>query len=269
MISLKEINGVKFLQSDLIRSRHAFSTRIGGVSDLPHTSSLNLAFGRGDADETVLENIRLFSEAVGIDGKSIISVPQIHSADVRVVSRDEKGYGVHKTSPFSCDGYVTREKGVALGVKTADCVPILMEARNEKDEVIAVCAIHAGWRGTVAKIAKVGVERLLSFSASAEKIFVAIGPCIHRCCYEVGEDFCREVKEKLGRNYDNYFMIASKDGKLYADLTEINLKILISCGILKENIDVSDLCACCNTDLFYSHRASGGIRGTMMSVIQM
>ena len=187
MISLKEINGVKFLQSGLLRSKHAFSTRVGGVSELPHTSSLNLAFGRGDADETVLENIRLFSEAVGIDGKSIISVPQIHSAEVKVVSRAEKGYGVYRSSPFSCDGYVTQDKDIALGVKTADCVPILMEARNDEDDVIAVSAIHAGWRGTAARIAGVGVEKLAALGAKPDKMFVAIGPCIHRCCYEVGE----------------------------------------------------------------------------------
>ena len=269
MISLKEINGVKFLQSGLLRSKHAFSTRVGGVSELPHTSSLNLAFGRGDADETVLKNIRLFSEAVGIDGKSIISVPQIHSAEVKVVSRAEKGYGVYRSSPFSCDGYVTQDKDIALGVKTADCVPILMEARNDEDDVIAVSAIHAGWRGTAARIAGVGVEKLAALGAKPEKIFVAIGPCIHRCCYEVGENFCNEIKEKLGENYDNRSMISSKNGKLYADLVKMNLNVLLSCGIPEENIDVSDYCTCCNPDLFYSHRASGGIRGTMMSVIQM
>ena len=269
MIELKKRDGIVFLQSDLLMSKHAFSTRIGGVSTLAHTSSLNLAFGRGDDDETVLENIRLFLGAVGIDGESIISVPQIHSADVKDVGGLEKGYGVHKTSPFSCDGYVTREQGISLGVKTADCVPILMEARDEQDGVIAVSAIHAGWRGTVSKIAKVGVEKLISLGAKRDKIFVAIGPCIHRCCYEVGEDLCREVKEKLGQNYYNESIITSNNGKLYADLTGMNLRLLLSCGISEENIDASGYCTCCNPDLFYSHRASNGVRGTMMSVIQM
>ena len=269
MIELKKRDGIVFLQSDLLRSKHAFSTRVGGVSTLSHTSSLNLAFGRGDDDETVLENVRLFLGAVGIDGESIISVPQIHSAEVRAVSRAEKGYGVYRSSPFSCDGYVTQDKEITLGVKTADCVPILMEARNEQDDVIAVSAIHAGWRGTVSKIAKVGVEKLISLGAKPEKTFVAIGPCIHRCCYEVGEDFCKEIKEKLGQNYDNADIITAADGKLYADLIKMNLQILLSCGIPEDNIDVSDHCTCCNPDLFYSHRASDGVRGTMMSVIQM
>lgn len=268
MIYLTENNGVKFFKSDKIRSIHAFSTRLGGVSLCEHTAALNLAFGRGDDDETVLRNVSLFADAVGFDGKTLISVPQIHSADVKTVTLSDAGAGVLRTPDFSCDGYATVESGLAIGVKTADCVPVLLEARDERGEVIAVSALHAGWRGTVLGIAREGVKRLISFGASPARIFAAIGPCIHRCCYEVGEDFYNIVREKLGQNYDDKYIIKSESGKLFADISEINKDMLLSCGVPEENIDVSPLCTCCSPDLFYSHRASRGKRGAMMSVIQ-
>ena len=268
MIKIVENNGVALLQSNLLLSSHGFSTRVGGVSRTEHTASLNLAYGRGDDDATVMENLKIFCSQISVEPEDVISVPQIHSADVKVVGEKEKGIGVSKSAPFSCDGYVTGEKGVPIGIKTADCVPILLEARDEENNVIAVSAIHAGWRGTVDGIARVAIEKLVSLGADPEKIYVAIGPCIHSCCYEVGEDFVKAVKEKLGQNYDENYIISRSSNKKYADITKINLDILLQCGVPRGNIDVCELCTCCHTELFYSHRASRGKRGTMMSVIQ-
>ena len=268
MIYLDEKNEIKFFRSDKIRSTHAFSTRFGGVSALEYTRSLNLAFGRGDPDETVMENVRRFADAVGIDAQALISVPQIHSADVREVTSANAGEGVSRHASFSCDGYVTSQSGLAIGVKTADCAPLLLEARDKDERVVAVSALHAGWRGTVSGIAREGVKKLISCGAAPENIFVAIGPCIHRCCYEVGEDFVNNIQEKLGQNYDKKYIIKNSDGRLFADIVTINKDILMSCGVPEENIDVSPLCTCCSPELFYSHRASRGKRGAMMSVIQ-
>ena len=170
---IKTENGVEYLRSNNIISKHAFSTRIGGVSRLPHTVSLNLAYGRGDDNETVLENLSLFAEAVGFDAGRLVSVGQIHSADVRVVDESHAGQGYMIEEDFQCDGYVTNKSGLTVGVKTADCVPILMEGYDNGGKVCCVGAAHAGWRGTVSGIATVCLGKMRNLGAV--RVRVAIG----------------------------------------------------------------------------------------------
>ena len=267
MFELINKNGVFLLKSTVLKSNHAFSTRIGGKSELDYTKGMNLAFGRGDEDETVFENLKIFASAVGFDNEKLISVPQIHSNIVKVVNFEDAGAGYHQKHGFSCDGYVTIEKDLPIGIKTADCIPILLEARNDNGEVIAVSAVHAGWRGTADKISKEAIEKLCLLGAKIENIYVAIGPCIDECCYEVGIDFSRQIETKLGQNYKNKFVIQKESGKLFANLKGMNLEILLSCGVSKENIDIAPYCTCCNPELFYSHRRQNGIRGAHLSVI--
>ena len=133
-----------YLVSDLLMSVHAFSTRLGGVSRLEHTSALNLAFGRGDEREVVLENLSLFGGAVGFDPMGVVSVPQVHGNTVHEVDACHRGMGYHVEAAFEGDGYVTADPSVTLGVKTADCTPILLEA-SVGGHVVAVAALHAGW----------------------------------------------------------------------------------------------------------------------------
>ena len=258
-----------FVKSKILRSPHAFATRNGGVSTLEHTKSLNLACGRGDERETVLENLKIFADEVGFEPEQTISLPQIHSDIIYKVGAEDCGEGYFKTENIrEGDGYITGERGVVLGIKTADCVPILFEA--EKDgEIVAIGATHAGWRGTVAKIAPKCVRLLCeNYSVSPENIRVAIGPCIHKCCYEVGGDFVGEVSKALGGKTAEKFVTREGD-RLVCDLVELNCYLLIDCGILKEHIDVIDECTCCNPEKFFSHRYSKGNRGTMLKVICM
>lgn len=262
-VTHRAINSVEYVTSDIIRSRHAFATRMGGVSTQPHTSSLNLAFNRGDDDATVIENIKRFGEAVRFDPESVISLPQIHSNEVIEVDLSMTGEGYFKPPHTSCDGYVTSEKGIVLGVKTADCVPILLEAEDCKGNIIAVSALHAGWRGTALEIAAEGVRKLVAMGAEPERIRAAIGPSIDYCCFEVGEDFTALVAEISGKEWKPI----SRDGKLYEDLKARNRNILLENGLLNQNIDLCDECTCCMADKYYSHRRMKGQRGTMLSVI--
>ncbi len=257
-------NGVKFLKSDKISVPHGFATRVGGVSREAHTASLNLAFRRGDEPQTVLENLRLFSAAVGVAPESVISRHQIHSATV--VYADEKmcGEGYFTDTDAGCDGYVTDREGVTLGVKSADCVPILFA--DAKAHVIG--AVHAGWRGTASKIAVECVHRMCELGAKPENIRVAIGAAIHFCCYEVGEDFLESVTALVGKDTAREF-IRECDGKLHADIVGMNRKFLLESGIPDANIDVCEKCTCCEPKLFFSHRYSHGLRGTMLSVISL
>ena len=257
-------NGVKYYRSSFLRSKHGFSTRIGGVSSLPHTSSLNLAFGRGDADEIVLSNLALFAEAVGVDEKSIVSHPQIHSAKVITVGENNRGEGYFVSTDIGCDGYVTAYPGVSLGVKTADCVPILFE----DTEAGVIGAAHAGWRGAVSNIVAECISAMKSLGAEPRRIRAAVGAAIHPCCYCVGKDFLAAATDIAGRDVANTF-ITPRDGRLYADNVGINRHFMLEAGLLPDNIDICPLCTCCNPELFYSHRYSKGLRGTMLSIIAL
>ncbi len=267
MIKQRSCNGIVFFVSDMLLSSHAFSTRIGGVSQNEYTRGLNLGFGRGDSDDVVLQNEKLFACGVGFDAESLISVPQIHSGIVRTVDASVAGMGVTRKADFSCDGYVSSVPGLPIGVKTADCVPILLEARDDLGEPFAVAAVHAGWRGTASRIAENAVHEFFALGARAENIYAAIGPCIRECCYEVGTDFADEIEIRLGARFRYEYIHRASDGRFFADLVGMNLKILTECGIYEDHIDSQSICTCCHPELFYSHRRQGEQRGTMMSVI--
>lgn len=267
MFELVNKNGVFLLKSTVLKSKHGFSTRIGGVSELEYTKSLNLAYGRGDDEDVVRKNLYIFANAVGVDATRIISVAQIHSNFVRVVDESNAGEGVYKKHALECDGYITEVNDLPIAIKTADCVPILIEARNDDGEVLMVSALHAGWRGTADKIVCVAIDKLLSFGIKSENIYVAIGPCIRQCCYEVGFDFVDAIEEKLGQNYSKKYIDKKPDGKIYADISGMNLELVISCGVPQNNVDVLNNCTCCDSKLFFSHRRQKGKRGSMMNII--
>lgn len=262
-----------FLKSDILMSPHAFSTRIGGVSPLDSTRENNLAFGRGDTDETVIKNLEIFGKNAGFDPESVISLPQIHSTVIHTVDKSHAGLGYYIREYNDIregDGYVTNDRGIVLGVKGADCTPILFEARHEGG-ILAVGAVHSGWRGTAGAIGKKCVELLCeNYGADVKSIYACIGPCIHRCCFEVGSDVYNEMTDKLGDKYSSFFEVREQNsGKYYCDLPQINRQILIDAGLPACNIDVKDNCTCCTPRLFYSHRYSGNNRGTMLNVIFM
>ena len=264
-------NGVVYYRSQLLPCPHGFSTRLGGVSRLEHTESLNLGIDRGDEKGIVIENLGLFADAVGFLPENIISVPQIHSSKVRYVTENNAGEGFFCEPLESCDGYVSDRRGIALGVRTADCVPILLYAPPHGGFSGAVSAVHAGWRGTASKIIINAVDLLLEKGAELQRIKVAIGPSIEKCCYEVREDFYNSFKELMGEEMTEKFVKSDTNSACVwrADLKGANRELLIQKGIPEANIDVSDLCTCCLPNEFYSHRYTGGKRGTMLSVISL
>lgn len=268
---LTERNGVPFYRSELIPCPHGFSTRIGGVSTEPHTHALNLGFGRGDEKATVLENLARFSRAVGVSPESVVSLPQVHGNEVLCVSREDAGEGYFVPSEREADGCCTVDTGVTLGIKTADCVPILLCGLSDGGTPAAVSALHAGWRGTVARIAERGVLALTALGIRRENIRAAIGPSIGVCCYEVDEAFYGAFRAEFGDAFlaGTILPRVGTEGKYLADLKEINRRILCSAGLREDCIDVSDACTFCRPEEFYSHRFSGGHRGTMLSVIAL
>ncbi|MBR6808234.1 MAG: peptidoglycan editing factor PgeF [Clostridia bacterium] len=246
---------------------HAFSTRLGGVSTHSHTREMNIAPGHGDDFETVYKNtdilVREASNGV-FTAENAVVTSQIHSAKVRLLTTDNCGEGVARAAGDSCDGFVTDSRGIVPIVRTADCVPILFTA-SKADGSPVVAAVHAGWRGTVSGIAAEAVKSIISLGAAADSVKVAIGPHIGKCCFQVQRDFYDSVAEIRGEEFARRYI--TDKGGLFADLTSMNVGILIEAGVLPHNIDVSDECTCCNPEKYHSHRKTHGLRGAMGSLI--
>lgn len=245
---------------DLSGVRHGFSTRLGGVSTEEHTASMNTGFYRGDSDDIVLENIRILAVLSGLSDR-VVCTPQIHSDIIRRVGAENVGEGSFKDVPYPCDGFITDEADVTLLVRVADCAPVLLAGLRDDGSPV-VCAIHAGWRGSAAGICARAVEMMKN--EGCVSISAAIGACIHPCCFQVGEDMRDSVAEKCGRNFADRH-IACRGESLYADLPGMNREILLSSGA--DRVDICPACTACRPDLYHSHRATGGKRGTMGAVI--
>lgn len=248
-------NGAVFCRalSDIPFIAHGFSTRAGGVSELEYTKSLNLAYCRGDDDLTVLANRREFAENAGFDAGGLTLGEQTHS--------DHVAFADGKKHYFAdTDGFVSVTPGVFIAAKTADCQPILFA--DGKNRVVGVC--HAGWRGTMKKIAAKTVSLMIKNGAEPENMIAALGPCIKPCCFEVKEDFTAEFEKNAP---ELLRFITEKDGVYHADISGMNEYVLLSAGLKKENIRICEECTCHNPEKYFSHRRQGISRGTMLSVI--
>jgi polyphenol oxidase len=266
---------------------HGFSTRRGGVSraycaeDSP--GELNLGYTASDARDAVLQNRRLLAEAVtGTPETPLVTLRQIHSNHTVISHVGDSS----RETPRKGDGLVTSEPGLLLGIQTADCVPVLIADRRLR----AVGAFHAGWRGTVKRIVETGVGRMrLEFGSRPEDLVAAIGPCVGACCYSVGDEvrtsfesqfaYARELfhdvfdSDPVRTKYPMLFLTQRAPGhspigpSLHLDLVEANRRQLLDSGVKAGAIHVVGGCTSCQTELFFSHRASGGHAGRMMSVI--
>jgi len=255
----REVDGLGFYEVSGWRGASGiFTTRRGGKSGPPY-DSLNLGPGGGDSPEVVGENRALLAGALGLGTGMLKTVRQVHGTEVYVLKDPDAG------PPL--DGYdavITGLAGPAVGVLTADCVPILLYDPAGR----AVGAVHAGWAGTVGGIAGSAVRAMAAeYGSKPEDILAAIGPSIGPCCYEVDE----KVVSPLMRNVriDDGLINATRPGHWLLDLWETNVRMLVSAGMPRANITVMGLCTACNTSRFYSHRGSGGRTGRMMAVARL
>ena len=267
-LNFHDKNGVgyfTFPKLDRAGVLHAFSTRQGGVSS-GDTASMNFSFTLDKSDEAVLENFKIFCNAVGFDPEKLVLSQQTHTANIRKVTEEDFGKGVWRERDYSdIDGLVTDVRGAVLVTQYADCTPLIFF--DPVGRVVATS--HAGWRGTVAEIGKKTVEIMVSdYGSTAENIIAAIGPSIGQCCYEVDDPVINEIN-KLSYLDMSRCYTSKGNGKYMLDLREVNREILLNAGVKPENIDVADLCTCCNSDIFHSHRATSGKRGTLGAFISL
>lgn len=244
--------------------RHGFSTRFGGVSEGIY-ASMNLSFTRGDDKEAVYENFQRFCTAIGTRADHVVISAQEHHTVVREVTADDIGCGITRDREYTdVDGLMTNVPGVVLCTQYADCVPLLFV-----DPVRRVVATsHSGWKGTVAQIGAVTVQRMQDvYGCLPEDIVAAIGPSIGPCCFEVDSPVYEAFSTLPFA--DETILHDDKNGKYHIDLWETNRRILLEAGVLEEHITVTDLCTRCHPDVFWSHRATGGERGSLAAFIAL
>jgi YfiH family protein len=244
---------------------------------------LNLGFTADDDREAVARNRELLAEAVtGNPSTPLITIRQIHSSVLVMATSGAAA----RERPYKADGLMTDQPGLLLGVQTADCIPVLVADRKRR----AVAAFHAGWRGTVKRIVENGIGRMrLEFGSRPEDLVAAIGPGIGACCYAVGEEvlsnfesqfaYACELFREVGdtdlvrAKYPMLFLTQRAPGhsplgpSLHLNLAEANRRQLLAAGLKPRSIQLIGGCTSCQPALFFSHRASRGHAGRMLSVI--
>ncbi len=203
------------------------------------------------------------ADAFGINRDRLITINQVHGE--HIVRIDARGLIDNSIKPgtIEADAMITDAPGIAIGVETADCVPLLLYDPG----IPAVAAIHAGWRSTVRKLVdKTVVSMGVEFGSCPQRIVAAIGPAIGRECYEVDEPVMRHVREA----FPHWQEIALPRGndRWGLDLVKANARELLKMGLLEQNIHALGLCTSCRRDLFYSFRAEGRT-GRMLSAIMI
>lgn len=262
-------NGVDYITFDKLDKAgvlNAFSTRTGGVSE-GYLGTMNLSFHRGDDADRVMENHRRFADAVGYDHTKLVFSDQVHKTDIYKVTEADAGKGIVRESDIlKIDGLMTDVPGIPLMTFYADCVPVLFYDPVHR----VVAANHSGWKGTVSGISRHMVARLAEeYGTKPDDLICAIGPSICKTCYEVSEDVAGRFMEAYTEAETAQIVYEKENGKYLLDLHRANYYNLVDSGVNPDNIDVTNICTCCNSTWLFSHRASKGLRGNLAAVIML
>ncbi len=238
-----------------------FSTRLGGVSPSP-LESMNLGFNRGDARENVLENYKRLGDAAGFAAEKLVAFSQVHEADVCIATDADAGEA-YLSEKRKFDAVITNVPKLPIATYHADCVPIFFLDPIKK----AVGVAHAGWRGTAKRCPAAAIEEMVkNYGCDPGNILAAIGPSIGQCCFETDGDVPDAMEKSFGSAAAPHIDDIG-GGRYRISLAGLNRETLLECGIREENITVDGSCTCCENSLFWSHRATAGVRGTMAAVI--
>jgi polyphenol oxidase len=262
MFSVVRRGGIEFYEAGELAAlgfvTHAFCTRLGGVSGGDFTS-LNTGFLVGDRPEDVRRNLERVGEAFAIPPGQLLLMGQVHGDRICVIDGQDAPEGL---TP-ECDGLITARTGLALGIRTADCVPLLFVDRARR----VIGTAHAGWRGTALGIAPkmvaVFAER---FASRAEDLLIAIGPAIGSCCYEVDAPVYESFR---ARGDSGAALRPCRQGRWMLDLALANRLQLLEKGVPGDHILSSGLCTACRPDQFFSHRASHGSAGRLINFLML
>ena len=225
----------------------AFSRRLDG----------NMSFNYADTGDS-LANRRSFLDSLGISCEQLVCAKQAHSANIKRVGFLERGAGAlaYETALADTDALITRERNLPLAIFTADCFPVfLFDPKNS-----CIGLVHAGWRGTQARIVQQTVEEMeREFYTQPENVYAQFGPAIRSCCYQVSGDFGDKFPGNLESRRENFFL----------DLASVNRQQLGHCGVKASHIEDCAICTSCHNAEFFSYRKEGSSCGRMMSMIML
>ena len=242
--------------------KHGISTRLGGVGDHPF-SSLNLGLHTGDSEEIVVHNRQLFCRAVGVEPRNVVTAQQVHDDKIQVVTTEHIGRGAtsYEDALEGTDALITNIPDIPLLLFFADCVPVLVVDPVKK----AIGVIHAGWKGTVNKIAQKTILAMeKQFGTRPADCLVGIAPSVGPCCYEVDKAVVNQVKAQF-KQWEQLVHPVGDKWKL--DLWLANRLQLEEIGVVSSNIIVSNVCTACNHELFFSYRKESGCTGRIGAVM--
>ena len=265
-----EKNGISYLEFESFKQQtwlaHGFSTRLGGVSS-GCFASMNLGFGRGEADETVAENYKRLGAAIGFDWERAVLSHQTHTTNIRLVTENDAGKGTVRQRDYQdIDGLITDKPGLALVTFYADCVPLYFADTKHK----AIGLSHSGWRGTVGRMGQKTLDAMHeAFGTMPEDVIAAVGPSICGDCFEVGPEVVAEFANSFSKKQMKMICRDGDGDRSYLDLWQANRIVLEEAGILPEKISVTNICTRCNPNLLYSHRIMGVQRGNLAAVLMI
>lgn len=239
------------------------STRHGGCSK-GNYASFNINHYCGDDEEDIRSNREALCQTLGISDDRLVMPHQVHLTKVARIDEAflTQNNAERQTTLEGVDALMTNQRGVCIGVSTADCIPVLLYDTENR----AVCAIHAGWRGTVARIVEKAIADMKeAFGTRPADLVAQIGPGIHLDSFEVGDEVYQAF-EKAGFDMNS---ISRKKEKWHIDLPECNRQQLLSAGIPGENIAVSPICTFQQYDTYFSARRLGINSGRIFTGILM
>ncbi len=261
-------NGLIYDTADVLSAvggvRHAFTTRLGGVSPAPF-DSLNFFERNGDTVKNVVQNYRLLGEAAGLDMSRAVGNRQVHGDSVRFIRSEDAGKLLYDERPYDADGMLTDVPNLPLVAYSADCCTILLYDPTCR----CVGALHAGWKGTALGIAlKALVSMMSAYGADPLTVRAAIGPSIGACCFETDSDVPDAIRRELSASADR-FITKAENGKYHVDLKQINRLWLLRGGLDPRNVAVHPDCTMCRPERYWSHRRLGARRGGQIAVIAL
>jgi len=247
---------------EVVKGKHSFLTipALDSIGKALHffTSRQNAHGGNANGMQQP-DDWKYVAGVFGIDRERVVTVHQVHGDNI--VTVDDRNF--RSMGMVEADAMITNAPGIAIGVETADCLPVLLL----DPAVPAVAAVHAGWRSTVKKIVGKTAQRMQQeFGSDPTRLLAAFGPAIGPECYEVDEPVMGRVREAFSFWKD--VAVPRGNDKWGLDLVETNRLVLMEAGLREKNIHSLGMCTACRTDLFYSYRAEGRT-GRMLSVIMI
>ena len=247
----------QFSEFDTNQVKHGIFTRRGGVSPQPW-KSLNLGGTVGDDQARVMENKKRVLEALNCESDSLFEVQQVHKA--RVLIAEEPQYRPGELP--KADAVITNNPKVTLLMRFADCVPLLFFDPGR--EVVGLA--HAGWKGTLQKIALKTIQSMKEvYGTKPEEVIAGIGPSIGPDHYQVRGDVIKKVKANFPNAYPQ--LLREGAGTVKFNLWEANRQALSETGV--QRIEVAEICTACHVQDWFSHRAENGNTGRFGALITL